>query len=330
MNSSASAAAHPNIAFIKYWGNQDDDLRIPANGSISMNLAPLQTTTTVSFDTALNKDQLLINNKAGDETALSRVSNLLERVRIQADIKTYARVVSENNFPTGSGIASSASAFAALALAAATSVGLDLSEKELSQLARTGSGSASRSIPGGFVEWVAGEDHSSSYASTIAGPDHWSLVDLVVLVSKEHKKVISSEGHRLANSSPLQTARVLDTKRRLDICRNALLKKDFFEFAEIVEQDSSLMHSVMMTSNPPLYYWEPGTLEIIKAVRSWRRAGLPVCSTIDAGPNVHLISLAESVAEVKRELGSLVDVNSLLECSPGGPAWLLEPEISEV
>jgi diphosphomevalonate decarboxylase len=330
MISTATAAAHPNIAFIKYWGNQDDDLRIPANGSISMNLAPLQTTTTVSFDPDLNKDQLVINNKTGDETALHRVSNLLDRVRIQADIRTFASVKSENNFPTGSGIASSASAFAALALAATTSVGLELSEKTLSQLARTGSGSASRSIPEGFVEWFAGEDHSSSYANTIAGPDHWTLVDLVVLVSKEHKQVISSEGHRLANSSPLQTARVLDSKRRLDLCRKAILEKDFFEFAEIVEQDSSLMHSVMMTSDPPLFYWEPGTLEIIKAVRSWRMAGLPVCSTIDAGPNVHVISPAESADEVKRKLGSLVDVNSLLECIPGGPAWLLEPEISEV
>ena len=142
MNSTATAASHPNIAFIKYWGNYDRELRIPANGSISMNLAPLETRTTVSFDSNLGADNLLLNNKPGNEGALIRVSALLDRVRDLANINTKARVVSENNFPTGAGIASSASAFSALALAASGSLGLELSEKELSQLARTGSGSS--------------------------------------------------------------------------------------------------------------------------------------------------------------------------------------------
>ncbi len=156
MKSTAKAAAHPNIAFIKYWGNQNHDLRIPSNGSLSMNLKGLETQTTVSFDTDLEQDQLIINTEPADEGALTRVSTLLDRIRELAEIKTRAQVVSENNFPTGTGIASSASAFAALTLASVTALGLCLSEKELSQLARTGSGSASRSIPGGFVEWQAG------------------------------------------------------------------------------------------------------------------------------------------------------------------------------
>ena len=208
MISTASAAAHPNIAFIKYWGNQDQDLRIPTNGSLSMNLAPLETRTTVSFDSDLGADNLVLDNKPGDEAALIRVSALLDRIRDLANINTKARVISENTFPTGAGIASSASAFSALALAASTSLGLELSEVELSRLARTGSGSACRSIPGGFVEWKAGTDHESSYASTIAAPDHWDLVDFVVLVSREHKSVVSSDGHKLADSSPLQIQRV--------------------------------------------------------------------------------------------------------------------------
>jgi len=330
MISTATAAAHPNIAFIKYWGNKDHELRIPANGSLSMNLAPLETRTTVSFDTELVADILLLNNEPGSEAALIRVSGFLDRVRSLANIKTKARVVSENTFPTGTGIASSASAFAALALAASTSLGLDLSEKELSQLARTGSGSASRSIPGGFVEWQAGKDHESSFATSIAGPEYWDLVDFIVLISQEHKTVVSSDGHRFADSSPLQGARVADAQSRLDTCRKALLEKDFMGFAEVVEQDSNLMHSVMMTSNPPLYYWLPGTLEVMQAVRSWREEGLPVCFTIDAGPNVHVICLSEAAEIVRRKLGSLADVKSLLECQPGGPAYLLEPEIPGV
>jgi diphosphomevalonate decarboxylase len=330
MRSTAKAAAHPNIAFIKYWGNQNHELRIPANGSLSMNLEGLDTKTTVSFDTDLDQDQLVLNGEPVGNEALDRVSSLLDRVRELGEIKTKAHVLSENNFPTGTGIASSASAFAALTLASVTALGLCLSEKELSQLARTGSGSASRSIPGGFVEWRAGTDHDSSFAETIAPQEHWDLVDFIVLVSKEHKKTGSSQGHRIADSSPLQKVRVADAKRRLDICRQALLEKNFQDFAEIVELDSNMMHSVMMTSDPPLYYWQPATLEIMAAVQSWRSEGLQVCFTIDAGPNLHLICPAEASQAVKRKLGALVNVKSILTCTPGGPARLLEPEITGV
>ena len=295
-----------------------------------MNLEGLETHTTVSFDTALDQDLLILNGEPAGEEVLDRVSSLLDRIRELAEIKTSAQVTSENNFPTGTGIASSASAFAALTLAAATALGLSLSEKELSQLARTGSGSASRSIPGGFVEWQAGNDHDSSFAKTIAPPEHWDLVDLIILISQEHKKTGSSEGHRIADTSPFQEARVVDAERRLDICRKALLEKDFQTLAEIVELDSNMMHSVMMTSDPPLYYWQPGTLEIMAAVQTWRSEGLPVCFTIDAGPNLHLICPAEASEAVKRKLGAFVNVKSLLTCIPGGPAHLLEPEITGV
>lgn len=330
MISTAAAAAHPNIAFIKYWGNQDNDLRIPANGSLSMNLDGLQTTTTVGFDTSLEGDQLILNGEPAEGEALARVSATLDQLRQRAELTTSALVKSENSFPTGAGIASSASAFAALVLAGATALGLCLSEQELSQLARIGSGSASRSIPGGFVEWHPGTDHDSSYAVSIAGPEHWHLVDYVVLVSSQHKSVSSSRGHQLANTSPLQATRVADAERRLEICRKALLAKDFPTFAEVVEQDSNLMHSVMMTSTPPLYYWAPGTVEIISAVREWREEGLQVCFTIDAGPNVHVLCPEREAEAVKRRLTSLVSINSILKCTPGGPAWLLEPEISGV
>jgi diphosphomevalonate decarboxylase len=330
MISTAAAAAHPNIAFIKYWGNQDHDLRIPANGSLSMNLDGLETRTTVQFDTNLESDHLILNGKPIEGDGLARVSTTLDRLRKLADLKTSALVRSENSFPTGTGIASSASAFAALAMAGATALGLCLSERELSQLARIGSGSASRSIPGGFVEWQAGVDHDSSFAVSIAGPEHWDLVDFIVLISSQPKAVSSSHGHQLAETSPLQATRVADAERRLDICRKALLEKDFPVFAEIVEQDSNLMHSVMMTSSPPLYYWEPGTLEIIHAVRQWREEGLQVCFTIDAGPNVHVLCPGSEAESVQRRLTNLVNIKSILKCKPGGPAWLLEPEISGV
>jgi diphosphomevalonate decarboxylase len=254
------------------------------------------------------------------------VVTLLDRVRALSEVDAYAVVESENNFPAGAGIASSASAFAALSLAASAAAGLALKEKQLSQLARTGSGSACRSIPAGFVEWQAGSDHQSSYAFSIAPPEHWDLVDLVVLISSRHKAIGSTQGHRLADSSPLQKTRVTDAERRLSICRKAILERDFPLFANIVEQDSSLMHAVMMTSNPALYYWEPGTLEIMQAVESWREQGHSVCFTIDAGPNVHVICPASEKGKLKEKISSYKSVKSILECTPGGGARLLEGE----
>ncbi len=235
-----------------------------------------------------------------------------------------ARVVSQNNFPTGAGIASSASAFAALALASTAALGLDLSPRELSRLARRGSGSACRSVPGGFVQWQAGEGDEDSYAYTIAPPDHWDLVDCIAVASSGHKPVTSSEGHELAQTSPIQAARVADAPRRLELCRSALLDRDFAALAEIVELDSDLMHAVMMTSRPALFYWSPVTFQIMLAVREWRSAGLPACYTIDAGPNVHVLTLSGEAGRVARLLGEIPGVEKVIQASPGGPATLAE------
>jgi len=169
---SAIAQSHPNIAFIKYWGNRDDRLRLSSNGSISMNLDGLSTQTQVTFDASLASDELILNSAPVQGSALKRVSVFLDLVRQMAELQLFARVESQNNFPMGAGIASSASAFAALALAASKAADLELNEKVLSRLARRGSGSACRSIPGGFVEWQAGEDDITSYAYSIAKPNH--------------------------------------------------------------------------------------------------------------------------------------------------------------
>jgi diphosphomevalonate decarboxylase len=319
-----TAEAHPNIAFIKYWGNRDDTLRLPSNGSISMNLAELVTRTTVEFDSTLKEDCLLLNGRPAEVLQAQRVSAFLDLVRQKASLSQFARVVTENNFPAGSGIASSASAFAALAVAASKAAGLSLSEREISTLARRGSGSASRSIPAGFVEWFAGTEDVSSFAQSFAQPDHWDLVDLVAVLDSSHKKTGSTAGHRLAVTSPLQAGRVADTPRRLDICRKAVLERDFSALATIIEQDCLMMHGVMMTSNPVLFYWLPATLQLTEMVPDWRMNGLPVAFTIDAGPNVHLIAPAESVSTLRSELHRLPAVQDLFITHPGGGAHLVE------
>ena len=321
--SKGTSIANSNIAFIKYWGNRDHALRLPATASLSMNLAGLFTRTTVAFDPALDRDVVVLDNAAQSAEALKRVADHLDRVRALAKITTRARVDSQNNFPTGTGIASSASGFAALTVAACAAAGLQLSERELSVLARQGSGSASRSIPGGFVEWQMGTGSDDSFAFSIAAPDHWALVDCIAIVSREHKEVGSTGGHALAHTSPLQQARIEDAPRRLDSCREALLARDFSRLAEIVEEDSTMMHAIMMTSRPPLYYWQAPTLAIMRAVREWRAKGLPACFTIDAGPNVHVITTADHAAEVKNRLGAIPGVQNVLTATPGGGAELV-------
>ena len=317
---SATAQAHPNIAFIKYWGNRDDALRLPANGSISMNLDGLLTRTTVSFQPSLALDEFVLNGHEVTGHALERVIAMLDLVRGKAGFKQRAEVVSENNFPTGAGIASSAAAFAALALASSKAAGLNLPEAELSRLARRGSGSACRSIPGGFVEWQAGTKDEDSFAFSIAAPDSWPLADCVAVVSAEHKPTGSTEGHAVADTSPLQAGRVADTPRRLDLCRQAILSRDFNPLAEIIEHDSNLMHAVMMTSHPALFYWEPATLAVMEAVRTWRRGGLLAAYTIDAGPNVHVLCPQEKMQEVRDRLSATPGVGHVLTAGVGGAA----------
>jgi diphosphomevalonate decarboxylase len=321
--STATAQAFSNIAFIKYWGNRDDALRLPSNGSISMNLDGLFTRTTVTFSASFGSDSLRIANRPAAGPGLERVSRLLDLVRKLAGMNLYAEVVSDNNFPSGAGIASSAAAFAALALAASKAAGLDLNEAQLSRLARRGSGSACRSVPSGFVEWRAGTADEDSYALSIAPPEQWNLVDCVAIVSAGHKKTGSTEGHALARTSPLQAARVADAPRRLDLCRHAILECDFETLAAVVELDSDMMHAVMMTSTPGLFYWQPASMTVMESVRGWRKKGMPVCYTVDAGPNIHVICPREQAREVERSVRELPGVQEVLTAGVGGPARLV-------
>lgn len=322
-NPTATAVACANIAFIKYWGNRDHALRLPANGSISMNLDGLITRTTVSFQPSLAFDELIINGHEVTGAGLDRVSYILDIIRGMANIADRAEVITENNFPSGAGIASSASAFAALALAGSKAAGLSLSEPELSRLARRGSGSASRSVPGGFVEWQMGTTDEDSYAYSIAEAGHWKLADCIAIVSAAHKKTGSTEGHSIAGTSPLQEARVKDAPRRLEICRNAILNRDFDSFAAIVELDSDMMHSVMMTSTPALQYWKPASLSVMNAVRQWRGEGLPVCYTVDAGPNVHAICPEAEAYVVDKRLREIAGVSDVLVARVGDAARIV-------
>jgi diphosphomevalonate decarboxylase len=318
----ATAVANPNIAFIKYWGNADDAFNLPANPSLSMNLAALTTVTTVEFRPGLPNDLVSIAGRPATGQVLARVVAHLDRVRALAGMKEQAQVASHNDFPTGTGLASSASAFAALSLAATKAAGLSLGEAAISRLARLGSGSACRSVPAGFALWEGVSDETS-YARQIAPPEHWDLRDVIAIVTGEQKAVGSQNGHALALSSPLHTSRLASVPELLAAVERGVLQRDLRCMGPAVEMDALAMHGVMMTSSPSLLYWYPGTVAVLRAVRAWRDGGLCTYFTLDAGPNVHCLCEAEAAPELESRLRNLDGVQDVLVSGPGSGARLV-------
>jgi diphosphomevalonate decarboxylase len=318
----ATAVANPNIAFIKYWGNADDAFNLPANPSLSMNLAALTTVTTVEFRPGLPNDLVSIAGRPATGQVLARVVAHLDRVRALAGMKEQAQVASHNDFPTGTGLASSASAFAALSLAATKAAGLSLGEAAISRLARLGSGSACRSVPAGFALWEGVSDETS-YARQIAPPEHWDLRDVIAIVTGEQKAVGSQNGHALAPSSPLHTSRLASVPELLAAVERGVLQRDLRCMGPAVEMDALAMHGVMMTSSPSLLYWYPGTVAVLRAVRAWRDGGLCTYFTLDAGPNVHCLCEAEAAPELESRLRNLDGVQDVLVSGPGSGARLV-------
>jgi len=307
--SNVTALAGANIAFIKYWGNRPGADNLPLNPSISMTLSACVTTTMVALlDESASRDEIRLDGAPPGEKSARRIGLFLDRVRRIAGRKESARVTSQNSFPTDCGIASSASGFAALAVAASAAYGIRADAAELSRIARLGSGSAARSVPGGFVELHPGTTHEESFAEPIAPETHWpELCDLIALVSREEKTVSSAEGHRIAHTSEAFTGRLAAIPDRAGRVRQGILRRDLALLGEAAEEDALSMHAVMLTSTPPLIYWTAGTLEAIRAVYGLRKRGIEAYFTIDAGPNVHVLTLKRDAArvadEIARELG---------------------------
>jgi diphosphomevalonate decarboxylase len=319
----AIAEAHSNLAFIKYWGKFDTKLNIPVNNSISMNLSNAITKTSVEFDSSLKEDEIVFesDNQLGS-IFYDRIISHLDRIRDLAGVYLKARVITENNFPAGIGIASSASGFAALTVAATTALSLNLSQSEMSSLARSGSGSACRSIPDGFVEWLAGTNHDSSYAVQIAPADHWDIVVVSVIVNKAMKKLSSSDGQVLAMSNPFMDPRLKMLSKRIDLLRSAILAKDFETFGRETELDAISFHAIAMTTPfeknsswfSGIFYWAPETLEIMHSVQEHRSNGKNIYFTLDAGSTIHLLCL-------KQDLSSVLDFVKQVEKSKPNRYW---------
>jgi diphosphomevalonate decarboxylase len=293
----AEALAPSNIAFVKYWGKKDE-ANIPMNPSISMTLDEnISTRTTVEFSKDFKADMLILNNKDETGIKLDRVIGFLDLAREKAGTRLRAKVISENSFPTGAGIASSASGFAALALASSKALALNLDKRELSAFARMGSGSAARSIHGGFVFW------EGEYAVQLKEESHWpELVDLVIIVEQAEKKISSRDAMRLTLDTEAYRRRIANLGRTIEAVKKAILEKDFVLLAQSIMTDSDSMHACIEETG--IRYLTGRSQKIKEKIKYLNKSRVIAAYTFDAGPNAHIITTKENLRIIKEELES--------------------------
>ncbi|TPR16800.1 diphosphomevalonate decarboxylase [Apilactobacillus timberlakei] len=300
-NNPITARAHTNIALVKYWGKKDEKLIIPNNSSISLTLDEFYTETTVNFDDNLHQDIMYLDNKKVD--SIKSITNFMNIVRNLSNINKFAKIISYNHVPTSAGLASSASGFAALAAAASKAAGLYLDNKELSKLARRGSGSATRSIYGGFAEWKKGTNDENSYAVSIQNPVKMDINMIAIILDNQPKKISSRKGMKISvNTSPYYDSWEKQTTKDLETVKNAIYNNDFTVLGKTAELNSMRMHSLTLSSDPSYLYLNKDSLLVINHIKALRDKGIECYYTMDAGPNVKIICQSKNIKKIKSEL----------------------------
>jgi len=315
----STAVAHPNIALVKYWGKRDRNLNLPAVPSLSVTLAPFQTQTTVNW--GVDEDHFVLNDEVATGDAANRIGRFLDLIEPN---RPSVRVDSHNTFPTAAGLASSSSAFAALALAATTAAGQSPTLEALSVLARQGSGSASRSLWGGFVTWNHGDrsDGSDSHGVAVANEEHWNLRVLVALVSAEKKAISSRAGmNRTQETSPLFSGWVTSAEADVREAVAAVHNRDLERLGTVMEHSTMKMVGTMFSAQPAVVYMKPATVAVLHAVQDLRKSGIPAWTTMDAGPNVKVLTTPDAAPQVEAALTAHVETVHTLHV--GGPARVL-------
>lgn len=317
----ATAKAHTNIALIKYWGKRNEELILPTNSSLSVTLDGFYTETTVHFKEDLKRDIFTLNKEEITNIAYDRVTNYLDLFRNYANKQgLFAEVHSINKVPTAAGFASSASGFAALAAASAKALQLHLTDEELSRFTRQGSGSACRSIYGGFVEWEKGQrdDGMDSFAIQIAPQDHWDIrVAAVVLTAKE-KDVSSRIGmKRTVDTSVFYDGWLESLPKDLQEIKQGIMACDFEKVGAIAEANCLKMHATTLGAYPPFTYWQDTTMTVMQTVQQLRKNNIPAYFTIDAGPNVKVLYLPEDEQSVLDKLQNTEGVSEVIVSKVG-------------
>ncbi|MEY4631444.1 MAG: diphosphomevalonate decarboxylase [Pseudomonadota bacterium] len=319
MLTTVSASAPSNIALIKYWGKSDPALNWPANDSLSMTLSRAATTTTARIRTGAATPQHHQLAFAGFEARTPNAKTIRFLEWLRGEVARFGQaegaldLVTANTFPSSCGIASSASGFAALTVAAAGAwLGADsmealakkgVTEDLLATWARRGSGSACRSISGGFVLWERGDDAAHQKTRSVFSSTWWELADLIVIIDDSAKSVSSSDGHARAFSSPLMQPRLQKLPERIQKVAAAIETRDLPKLGALIEEEAIEMHEIMRTSSPRTEYFGAPTIEFLDWLRQGRAAGdLPAWFTLDAGPNPHLICLPEDSQRIKTQI----------------------------
>ncbi len=315
----ATARAQPNIALVKYWGKSDVSRNLPAVGSISITLDELYTSMSVEFDGALPGDVLTVNGE-DDEAMLARAGRCLDAVC--GENRQRARIDSQCNFPIAAGLASSASAFAALVVAADSAGGREHTIAELASLAGGASGSAARSLYGGYVELEnAGDD---IVVTSLCSATDWPLKVVVAVTETGPKRVGSTEGMEISRkTSPFYGRWIEQQDADLAAARDAIAARDFAKLGEVAEHSCLKMHSIMWGSRPPLIYWNSVTLECMHAIRELRSRGVEVFFTIDAGPQLKAICTPGSESSVTDALSATTGVRDIMISGLGDGARLV-------
>jgi diphosphomevalonate decarboxylase len=321
IGSPVTARSNVNVALVKYWGKRDPELNLPATGSISLTLDGLSVDAEVEFVDD-GTDLVTIDGEPAQGVERDRVVRFLDLVRAQARRSEAARVETRSRVPRGAGLASSAAAFAALALAGSRAAGLRLEPPALSALARRGSGSAARSIFGGFVEWRRGEraDGSDSVAEALLAPADWDLRIVVAITSGAPKAISSREGMARAATSPFYPAWVDGVEGDLAAARAAIRARDLEALGHLAEHSALAMHAVGLAARPPLLYWRGATVECVHRVWTLRADGVPAFVTIDAGPQVKVLCEPSDAVRVAEALVAVPGVERIVTCAPGDGA----------
>lgn len=312
----ATATAHPNIALCKYWGKRDRAFNLPATPSLSLTLAPFVTRTTVGW--GAEADEVWLNGRRAEGKEAARALACLD---LLDPARPPCRVESANNFPTAAGLASSSSGFAALVLAADAASGGGRPLETLAVLARRGSGSATRSLFGGWVEWGLGTraDGTDSHGVPVAPADHWDVRMLVAVLAPGPKETSSTDGMvHTQQTSPYYPVWCAEAPADVEEARDAVLRRDIEHLGRIMERSAMRMHASMLAADPPLCYWRAGTLAAVQAVRDLRATGTGAWYTMDAGPNVKVLCAAADAERVRAALAEACERVEVLE--PGGSA----------
>lgn len=310
-----TARAHTNIALVKYWGKENEELIIPANSSLSLTLDEFYTDTSVLFDESLSSDEVTLNGKVIED---EKITKFMDIIRKKSNINAFARIESTNHVPTSAGLASSASAYAALAAAGSKAYGLNLSKKGLSRLARRGSGSATRSIFGGFAAWNKGTDDESSYGYSIEDPVKMDINMIAIILDNQPKKISSRKGMKISiTTSPYYQSWIKQTTADFQIIEEAIKENDFTTLGKTAELNAMRMHSLTLSSDPSYLYINADSLKVINMVKELRENGVECYYTMDAGPNVKIICQSDKISAITDKLSDKFSNDQIKVSGPG-------------